>query len=425
MRGALSSLFWDFYAFCYDGVRELKPYQEMLEQVLAELDLKPGMKVLDAGCGTGNLEALIAERYPDVEVVAVDFSPAMLRRARKKIYSDNIIFAEVDLNQPLPFPSNHFDRIVSINALHALKDPAITLSELSRLLKPDAKIILVALKENYHVPLILRAHQEAKGLDVSQTSWESVGFYDWCKLAVKAFGINLTAAQFILIAIFNKLISKKINGLTILELESSLYENMLDIEEERLVYGAQDLFVVAKKVPYRIKIARSSAELGASLRIREKVFLEESGLPLSNDRDEYDDKSGTVHFLVEEGGEAIGTFRLLRILNNANGFRGLYTLPFVFDFAKSLELSRVAIIPERRRTGLFMLIVKYVNLFARANGYPYICGTFREELMRFFLKQGWQFDFVSETFPYHDKWQIVAFISPVEKNLQKLMKNSV
>lgn len=425
MQKALSSIFWNFYAFCYDGVRKLKPYQEMLEEVLTELDLKPGMRVLDAGCGTGNLEVLIAERHPDVEVVAVDFSSAMLRRAWKKINSGNIVFAEADLNQPLLFPEKHFDRVVSVNALHALRDPLAAISGLSRLLKLNGKAVLVALKEQYRVPLILKAHQEAKGVDTSKISWESSRFYDWCKLVFRAFGINLSAIQFILIAIFNKLISQNITGLKLAELERTLFENMLDIEAECLVYGAQDLCVVVKKVPYRIKVARSNAELEASLRIRERVFLEESGLPLSDDKDEYDERPETVHFLVEEDGEAMGTFRLLRIPDNAHGFRGLYTLPYAFDFTKSLELSRVAIVPERRRTGLFMLIVKYVNLFAKANGYPYICGTFREELMRFFLKQDWQFDFVSECFMYYDKWRIVAFVSPVEKNIKRFWKDIV
>lgn len=56
----------------------------MLDEVVAALDLQPGMRVLDAGCGTGDLEARLAERHPGVEVVALDASTAMLARARRR-----------------------------------------------------------------------------------------------------------------------------------------------------------------------------------------------------------------------------------------------------------------------------------------------------------------------------------------------------
>ena len=75
------AILWNLYAACYDLVAGLAPYQDMLDEVVAALDLRPGMRVLDAGCGTGALEARLVQRHPDVEVVAVDASPAMLARA--------------------------------------------------------------------------------------------------------------------------------------------------------------------------------------------------------------------------------------------------------------------------------------------------------------------------------------------------------
>ena len=44
------------------------------------------MRVLDAGCGTGNFEHFIAEKnHPPVRIDAVDFSPEMLARARAEV----------------------------------------------------------------------------------------------------------------------------------------------------------------------------------------------------------------------------------------------------------------------------------------------------------------------------------------------------
>jgi ubiquinone/menaquinone biosynthesis C-methylase UbiE len=136
--------FWDTYSRYYDCVYQLMPYRKLLWDAFEALELEPGMRVLDAGCGTGNFEHFIAEKnHPPVTIDAVDFSTEMLSRAKAKCRGlDNVTFQQADLGGRLPFEDATFDRIVSINVLYALPDPDTALRELVRVLKPQGRIIL-------------------------------------------------------------------------------------------------------------------------------------------------------------------------------------------------------------------------------------------------------------------------------------------
>lgn len=136
--------FWDTYSRYYDSVYRLMPYRKMLWDAYQELELAPGMRLLDAGCGTGNFEHFIAEKnHPPVEIDAVDFSPAMLTRAREKCRDlDHVRFSQANLNERLPFEDGTFDRIISVNVLYALEDQDASVREFLRVLRPEGKLVL-------------------------------------------------------------------------------------------------------------------------------------------------------------------------------------------------------------------------------------------------------------------------------------------
>jgi len=69
-----------------------------------------GLSVLDIGCGTGRHAIRLARRGAVVQ--AVDFSPAMLERARAKANGADVSFQVHDLSKPLPFADGIFDRVV-------------------------------------------------------------------------------------------------------------------------------------------------------------------------------------------------------------------------------------------------------------------------------------------------------------------------
>lgn len=104
------------------------------------LDLLPvaPVRVADLGCGTGTLSLLLSELGH--EVTGVDFSPAMVGRARLK--APGITFVEADVSAP-PLPPASYDVVLSRHVLWAMPDPATALARWVDLLRPDGRLLLV------------------------------------------------------------------------------------------------------------------------------------------------------------------------------------------------------------------------------------------------------------------------------------------
>ena len=93
----------------------LEGYLDVLERLVELAQVQPGMRVLDLGCGTGNL----TQRFVDLKcaVLGSDFSPRMLSLARAKL--PGVPFILHDLNQALPREMDGpFERIVSAYTFH-------------------------------------------------------------------------------------------------------------------------------------------------------------------------------------------------------------------------------------------------------------------------------------------------------------------
>ncbi|MDY0087612.1 MAG: class I SAM-dependent methyltransferase [Coriobacteriia bacterium] len=152
--------FWDWYSRFYDSVYVLMPYRQLLWDVYQALELEPNMRVLDAGCGTGNLELFVSEKpHPPAEFHGIDFSPEMLARARHKCRNlEFATFTQHDLSKPLPYPDASFDRIVSVNVLYALEQRDETMRELLRVLKPEGRIVLTSPTPEFSIGPLLFDH---------------------------------------------------------------------------------------------------------------------------------------------------------------------------------------------------------------------------------------------------------------------------
>lgn len=98
-------------------------------------------KVLEVGVGTGNNFPYYP---PGCEVTAIDFSPGMLARARKKLHlaRSPIKLLEMDA-QAMDFPYNTFDTVVATCVFCSVPDPVKGLAEVKRVCKPNGKIILL------------------------------------------------------------------------------------------------------------------------------------------------------------------------------------------------------------------------------------------------------------------------------------------
>jgi len=100
-------------------------------RLAAEAVVRPGARVLDACCGTGDL-ALAAERAGG-KVTGLDFSERMLERARQKSPTVDWVLADVTA---LPFPDASFDAVTVGFGIRNVPDLEAGLAELARVLAP-------------------------------------------------------------------------------------------------------------------------------------------------------------------------------------------------------------------------------------------------------------------------------------------------
>jgi len=98
-----------------------------------------GLRVLDAGCGSGTHATALVAR--GAVVTGIDKSPGMLALARKRLGPTAELFA-ADLAQPLPFGDGAFDRILSSLSLHYIEDWRVPQSEFRRVLVPGGRLVL-------------------------------------------------------------------------------------------------------------------------------------------------------------------------------------------------------------------------------------------------------------------------------------------
>ncbi len=112
-----------------------------------DADVRPGDRVLDVACGTGDLTALFAATGA-ARVVGCDFTPAMLDRARAKLRAlperarAKIEYAEGDA-MALAFPDRSFDVVSIAFGIRNVADPARALAEFARVLAPGGRLVVL------------------------------------------------------------------------------------------------------------------------------------------------------------------------------------------------------------------------------------------------------------------------------------------
>jgi len=100
-------------------------------------------RVLDAGSGPP--QRVLRKRYPDADVVALDFALAMLRMGKKKFFERNPPKAVCADLARLPFAAGAFDLVWSNMALHWAADPQAALREIHRVLAVDGLLMFSTL----------------------------------------------------------------------------------------------------------------------------------------------------------------------------------------------------------------------------------------------------------------------------------------
>lgn len=117
--------------------------------------LRPGMRLLDCGCGPGRITAGLAEAVAPGTAIGIDAGSAAIDAARSaEAATGNLRFAVADV-LALPFPDAAFDAVFAHALLQHLRDPLAALREMRRVLKPGG---VIAVADADHDGSIIAPH---------------------------------------------------------------------------------------------------------------------------------------------------------------------------------------------------------------------------------------------------------------------------
>jgi len=174
-----------------EGPKMEQHHLDITEKTIRRMNLRPGERVLDLGCGSGwatRLLARIAGDGPEGfgQVVGVDVSDEMIRVARAESKDfENVMYVWGSATQ-IPWEENFFDKVLSVESFYYYADQERALAELFRVMAPKGRLfILINLyKDNPYslqwvdklkVPVHVRSAAEYVEL-LKQHAFESVEY---------------------------------------------------------------------------------------------------------------------------------------------------------------------------------------------------------------------------------------------------------
>jgi ubiquinone/menaquinone biosynthesis C-methylase UbiE len=113
------------------------------EQAIARMNVPPGARVLDVGCGSGWATRLLADYAGTGRVTGIDISDEMVRLARESSQSYKHVDFQAASAEQLPFPDNEFTHAFSMESLYYYADISKALKEIQRVLRPGGLFVAV------------------------------------------------------------------------------------------------------------------------------------------------------------------------------------------------------------------------------------------------------------------------------------------
>lgn len=187
MRKSDHVAFWQDYLQNFQTIPNVADFWRLMDHLYRLMgDCHQGERILDAGCGNGNfgvflqLNEAFRQRYArrgnflSPEYVGLDFVPAALAQAtmnfeqvgatlQGQFYEGlrayvpmSMRLCQADLESPLPFPDQSFDRVVCNLVLGYVRDPLSTLREYLRVLAPHGRLVISNLKPYADLSAIYR-----------------------------------------------------------------------------------------------------------------------------------------------------------------------------------------------------------------------------------------------------------------------------
>jgi ubiquinone/menaquinone biosynthesis C-methylase UbiE len=118
---------------------KIRDFFKPRKDIVKEVGIKEGFRVLDYGCGSGSYVTDVSELVGESgKVYALDIQPFAIEMVRKIVVKKRLTNVETLLSDcKTGLPDNSIDRILLYDVFHDLTDPDGVLEELHRVLKPD------------------------------------------------------------------------------------------------------------------------------------------------------------------------------------------------------------------------------------------------------------------------------------------------
>ena len=111
-------------------------------KAVTALKIQSGSRVLDLACGTGDMSLEAQNQQPDIKIVGVDPSPAMMAVGRPR-YSRNGVVLVRSWGEHLPFADSSFHRAMMAFGIRSFPDRKIAVTELHRVVAPGGKLAIL------------------------------------------------------------------------------------------------------------------------------------------------------------------------------------------------------------------------------------------------------------------------------------------
>lgn len=126
--------------------------KQMIEWTLEKLDINNGNSILEIGFGNGSHIKNILKVGEDLRYTGLDFSETMVKIAKssyqKEAEAEKVSFC-LGTSSDMPFASNYFDKIFTVNTLYFWQNPLLDLRNILKVLKPDGIFCLAFRSKPY------------------------------------------------------------------------------------------------------------------------------------------------------------------------------------------------------------------------------------------------------------------------------------
>jgi ubiquinone/menaquinone biosynthesis C-methylase UbiE len=131
-----------------EGEKMQRHHLDITEKAIRQMELRPGERVLDLGCGSGWATRMLARLVSDGpegfgQVVGLDISDEMIRQARAESKDfENILYVWGSAEK-IPWEENFFDKVLSVESFYYYPDQDRALNELFRVMAPRGRMFIL------------------------------------------------------------------------------------------------------------------------------------------------------------------------------------------------------------------------------------------------------------------------------------------